>query len=1002
MLQNELLIQIQKAHKLREAQKIEEAFTIAKNCFRLAPREPEVILLLGSLYLEKREYFLAEKYLTTAIALKPEKAEYKLFLGKLLQILGKNSQAEKVLENCIASEPKLYLAYFYLGKALVAENKLYEALHAFKRGSEVKPDFSKFHFNVAILYHKLGLRQEAIEAYQHCLKLDPNNVALLSNYGALLTQDRQYEKAIRYYEKALAIEPNHLGAMSNLAGTYIEQNEFAKAEKYLRKCLEIEPNMPSMWRNLTLCVNYDTLTHPDVLKIQSLFEKETVKTSLIHYNFALGKIHLDCQKDDEAFDFFAKGNALREAEVSFNPEAFRNHIDLIIRLFHGSLFEKFTFAKKNLPDPIFIIGTSRSGKSLLEEILARHPAIYSAGEVGFAENIAKIPKSERPKGNYPFWVQDLTSEQAIAMRRAFLRRLLQGATPLHKYVIDTLPGNFMYLGILAMLFPNAKFIHCTRNPLDACLLMHFKYFAQGHSYTNNLAKLGIYYRQYERLMFHWEAVLPKQIYEVNYEELITSPEKVLAGLTRYLALDNIPLAQNLHRKEIGIHARFGKFLGPLHHALAEPFLQHKTISFHNLYLADLLGTAKHHYAKGDYVEAKRLISDYLLEVPDNPEALYLIAMLNLKMHQFQKAITYFEKTLNLAPSAQVYEDLALAYEGLHKRVLADKARFNAQMILKSIPEKETRLTPEAEAILESAFLRNLDKIMVKNNKLLFKARGEPTEPDSYLARSWDRYFTDLSYGSFRNLTLQAKNIWRMRAWHFLYKNIAAVNDIYQSKKECRILDLGCSTGYFRRFLEGNFNPEDKKTLYYWGVDIRETALQNAINAADDIESGASGNYIPSAFVVHDFKDPLPFKDSFFDYVISFEAIKYLPVGQGRTLLKEIYRVCKPTAKFFLSTSYSVDKPGFMETVPFEEVERMIEESGFTFLQKKGSQATLQGLSKFLKKEHLPLINDLLKVYPPEMVAAMITPLYPQCSSQVTFWCGKRIEKDKSSFKLRDS
>jgi SAM-dependent methyltransferase len=243
----------------------------------------------------------------------------------------------------------------------------------------------------------------------------------------------------------------------------------------------------------------------------------------------------------------------------------------------------------------------------------------------------------------------------------------------------------------------------------------------------------------------------------------------------------------------------------------------------------------------------------------------------------------------------------------------------------------------------------------------------------------------------------------MRAWHFIYKNISAVNDIYHAKAECRILDLGCSTGYFRRILEGNFNPEDKKNLYYWGVDVREGALREAVTGTDDIESGATGDYIPSAFIVHDFKDPLPFKDNFFDYIVSFEAIKYLPVAQGRALLKEINRVCKTTGKLFLSTSYTVDKPGFMQTVPFEEIEHMIEESGFTFLQKKGSQATLQGLSKFLKKDHLPLINDLLKVHPPEMVAAMVTPLYPQCASQVTFWCSKKVkvEESKELFKLRD-
>ncbi len=995
MNQEELISFIKKAHQLRENNQLVEALDIAKICFKEAPREPEVLFLLGALQFENKDFFHAEKSLTTAIALNPNKAEYFLFLGNLLLVQGRNLEAEKVLRRAIDLDATLYMAYYYLGKVLSAQNKLFEALAVFQKGVAQNPQFSKFQFNLAAVYHKLGKKQEAISAYQESLKFEPNNTALLSNYGAILSQDRQYLKAIGVYEAALKLEPNHIGAMSNLAGTYIELGELDKAEKLLRQSLAIEPNAPSLWRNLTLCVTYDTLYHPDVLKIQQLLEKETVPSSLAHYYFALGKIYLNCKEYDKSFEYYAKGNALRAREASFRTEVFKAHINLIMNLFDDAIYRKFTIKKKKLPEPIFIIGTSRSGKSLLEEILSHHPHIHSAGELGFAETIAKLPAEQLPPGNYPFWAKQITPDQAKAMRRAYLRRLLQYASPTHQYVIDTLPGNFMYLGVLAMLFPDAKFIHCKRDPLDACLLIHFKYFVQGHSYTNEIAKLGSYYQQYTRLMKHWHSVLPKQILDVDYEELVTDPQRVVAKTLQYLDVDE-KLSFNFakfNRDEIGIHHQFDKHLNPLKTALGEPFLIHEAVDVKALYLADLINSAKYHFMQGDYPQAERLALSLLEETPENAAALYLMGSIYLKMQFFQKASHYFEKALEISPKmVPAYIDLAATLQALGRHIEANAKLRIADKLSKDLAQGKINLSQEVLQKLHDAFSQEVKVFKVNENKILFKTPASPPfAPDSYLTKSWDRYFTDLSFGSFRDTVIDGSKVWRMRTWHFLFKNMALIHQIYsQAQHEIRVLDLGCSTGYLRRFLEGNFSLEDKKTIYYWGVDIREDNLLQAVQGTEDLESGAKGHFIPSAFLAHDFKDPLPFKENYFDYIVNFEAIKYLPVAQGRVFLKEMQRVLKDSGRLCLSTSYSVDKPGFMETVPFEEIERMLHESGFDIVQTKGSQATWHALTRYLKKEHIPFVNELLKVHPPEMVAAMITPVYPQCSSQVTFLCKKSV------------
>lgn len=292
--------------------------------------------------------------------------------------------------------------------------------------------------------------------------------------------------------------------------------------------------------------------------------------------------------------------------------------------------------------------------------------------------------------------------------------------------------------------------------------------------------------------------------------------------------------------------------------------------------------------------------------------------------------------------------------------------------------------------LLSVFISNPQIIDEFDTRLLVKGKvNENNKTDSYALISWDQYFTDLSMGSF---TAGGNNghhhfRWRMRAWHFLFKNISVVDNILKNNKPIiKVLDIGCAKGFFRRFLEGNWQSRDQRHLYYWGLDLRHNQLVKAVRAVDDINSGAKGNLIPSLFVEADTKYGLPFRDNQFDYVISFEMIKYLPIKQGEKLLAEIHRVLAKDGLFYFSTSYHGKKAGYMQNLNFGEIEHLLKKLGFSILERRGSQQIGSNLPPHLKAEHMPLINDLLKVHSLEMVSAMITPLYPKGAYQVTFIC----------------
>ena len=300
-------------------------------------------------------------------------------------------------------------------------------------------------------------------------------------------------------------------------------------------------------------------------------------------------------------------------------------------------------------------------------------------------------------------------------------------------------------------------------------------------------------------------------------------------------------------------------------------------------------------------------------------------------------------------------------------------------------------------VLLSAFISPPQIVDEQDNRLLVRGNIEAS-PDSYIQVSWDRYFTDLSQGSFRDYVGPGENerVWRSRAWHFVFKNANFVGRLF-ARPEARILDLGCSSGFLRRMIEGNASPADRHKFFYWGVDVREENLKRALRSPDDLEWGGDGTFMPSLFMQQDLKFPLPFKSGFFDLVVNFEMIKYLPIDQGAALLAESRRVVKDDGALYLSTTdYAELKhqglENFMRSLSPDQVAKMVEDAGFNVVERFGSQVRFAKLAKLLNEDQRRLANALLRVHPPELVAAILGPLFPQHADQVTFQATPKVAK----------
>jgi hypothetical protein len=178
----------------------------------------------------------------------------------------------------------------------------------------------------------------------------------------------------------------------------------------------------------------------------------------------------------------------------------------------------------------------RSGTTLVEQIIASHPQVFGAGELcHIGAMVAGLPARLQTDTTYPECVTMLDERLARSLAEDYLEKL-RALGDDAKRVSDKMPANFFNLGLIALMFPNARVIHCRRDPLDVCLSIYFQQFAYGHNYAYDLSDIAVYYRQYKRLMHHWHAVLPLEIHEVQYEKLIADQEAVSRRLIDYCGL----------------------------------------------------------------------------------------------------------------------------------------------------------------------------------------------------------------------------------------------------------------------------------------------------------------------------------------------------------------------------------------------------------------------------------------------------------------------------------
>jgi tetratricopeptide (TPR) repeat protein len=265
-----------------------------------------------------------------------------------------------------------------------------------------------------------------------------------------------------------------------------------------------------------------------IAPLEKMLERQDLRRrnmSTIH--FTLGKLYDNQGGYDQAFLHFTRGNALENKK--FNPSMYKERIEKTIRTYSSTIMQNAPCATNRSEVPVFIIAMPRSGTSLVEQILSSHPQVYGAGETG---DIISYSEHLQPLINNG----EITTERLDEFAEKHIEKIRSLSNNARR-VTDKTVNSFMDIGLIQLMFPKARIIHCMRNPLDTCLSCYFTQFGAGHLYSCDLNNLAIYYRQYHRIMEHWKRVSGLKILDVHYEELVHDLEAGAQSMIQFLGLD---------------------------------------------------------------------------------------------------------------------------------------------------------------------------------------------------------------------------------------------------------------------------------------------------------------------------------------------------------------------------------------------------------------------------------------------------------------------------------
>lgn len=580
---NDLLKKQQKLSRLLEKGKLKEAIKPLLQMCKLQPANNEWWLKLAALYGQTGDY---QSVINVCQKIEPNLPNHPLLyslLGNANASLNNLEKAHEYYQRALTLQPDDPGLLNNFGNALYLDGKYEQAADIFQRVITLQPDYADAHNNLGNIYKALNQADLAIKHYERALELNPNLHKVALNLARMFAERIGHPVAAEtYYRKALALEPNDMEAMSGVTNMLRFQGKLDEALaniKQMQKIFEKEPgtiaaeaeiyermgnheaaykivremldkgNVVPMIVDvfLKVCSKYNCCDEALEVAEKLITNPDVTPTFIQNTHFGLGRVYDKLGRYDEAFKHYKAGN--ETLDVAFDLDEFKSRIDNLASSFNRDTLSTIAKSSIDTSMPIFIVGLPRSGTSLTEQILSSHPEVSGAGELNDINDIvvslANTLNSNLP---YPQCITSLTTNICNQIAQGYFNRLtaLCGQS---RFITDKMPHNFLNIGLISVLFPEARIIHCVRDPRDTCLSIYFQDFGWLHPYGARLDWLGAYYHEYARIMKHWENELDIPIHTVSYNDMVNDQESTTRNMLDYCKLEWNDACLDFHKSK---------------------------------------------------------------------------------------------------------------------------------------------------------------------------------------------------------------------------------------------------------------------------------------------------------------------------------------------------------------------------------------------------------------------------------------------------------------------
>jgi tetratricopeptide (TPR) repeat protein len=546
----------------------------------LTPDHPLALTGLGIVRFQLGKRDEAISLLRRAAARAPGEAAIANTLGEFLCRSGRFQEALAPLQAAARREPHTAAIFVNLGNAYSGLGRHEEALNAFRRAIAAAPRIREAHNNAGLALSALQRHDEASEQYRQALDCDPAYLEARLNLGISLQAGGRLEEALAAFDAAVAADPRQAAAQVGRGMALRELGRVEEARAAFEKAVAIEPGNPVYQRALADAKKFQP-GDPQIAQMEDILRAASLsRENRINLDFALGRAYDDTGRYGEAFARWQEGNALWRGMITYDERAELASLQAVADAYTPEVMQGLEGNGDPSQLPVFIVGMLRSGTTLVEQILASHPQVFGAGEIGDFGLIAA--------GGYQAERRTSVKLDAATVRSIGERYVanLRALAPQAERIVDKLPTNFLFAGLIHLALPGAKIVHVRRDARDTCLSCYAQMLTPTISYNSDLGELGRFYRAYDRLMAHWGAVMPGALLEIRYEDLVGNFEAEARRLVAFCGLpwdarclDFHKLARKvqtasayqvrrpLYTSSIGRWRHYEEWLGPLFEAL---------------------------------------------------------------------------------------------------------------------------------------------------------------------------------------------------------------------------------------------------------------------------------------------------------------------------------------------------------------------------------------------------------------------------------------------------